>query len=414
MSLKAIYLAPGRLIAEIQYLFPKEGQIFASARRRESPLAIAIYATLAWGAGLFLVLSLLANHRPQDKQPPASATQQPSRVVSNQAATLPVAALPAAPPASATPYSYTPPSPDPRPEVDDPHASSFDLRLASDTADQLLAAARFNDETTLVAMADRYAADLPAARPPVQAAIDANAEGLALVGKQLYRIATAEFSRAAELSPDFAEAWQNLAFASLRSDDLDRAEAAAKTSLALGPVDSNNWVILSEILARQGSADNAVAGFRAVVTFARNKDATIRFLEKLAAESDSAQVAAAIRANLSGKAESSVAMEPDKSVSSSDVAAARAEAARADGDRAVELRFEARLPEAAAGVARSGVVKIRATIAPNGYVTYCDVLSEEPTGLGFSDAACHALYTWKFEEGAKSTQQVLTIKVGGP
>jgi len=51
-----LYCLPGRIIAEIGYLFPGRGQLWASQRRRESGFAAFIFATGFWA--IFCVFAL--------------------------------------------------------------------------------------------------------------------------------------------------------------------------------------------------------------------------------------------------------------------------------------------------------------------------------------------------------------------
>ncbi|MFT3810038.1 MAG: tetratricopeptide repeat protein [Micropepsaceae bacterium] len=410
MDFKTIYLAPGRLFAELQYLFPKEGQIFASARRRESPLAIAIYATIAWGCAILFALYLVVQAQSQSNRQPAAASSNTDNAIAGRPTTVANLSLSDQPEPPPAPSSYTPEATAPRTEAVFENSGRIDPREMSSMVDDLLNATRSRDDAILKEFAQRQAATLPSFAPPSQAAIEANAEGLTLIQGKLYRAAMTEFGRATALASDFSEAWQNLAFACLRSEDLDCALVAAKASLALTPTDANNWVLLAETLARRGDTDGAEAGFAAVLTFAKNRDSTANFLKQLEVDTDSPAVAAAIRANLETTGGTEHDLGPN--VIEPPAMAVGDSPQRANGERALELRFEANLPDAAAGKASSGTVKARATIAPNGYVTYCDPLSEMPSGLGFAEAACYALYQWKFEEATKSTQQIVTIEIG--
>lgn len=55
-----LYCLPGRVIAELGYLFPGKGQLWASQRRRESGCAAFLFATGFWAAFGFFALPVIA------------------------------------------------------------------------------------------------------------------------------------------------------------------------------------------------------------------------------------------------------------------------------------------------------------------------------------------------------------------
>jgi hypothetical protein len=59
--MKNLFLFPGKFLAEIGYLFPKRGELFATKRRRESGLVHFFYASFFWIAvgatGLFFAFA---------------------------------------------------------------------------------------------------------------------------------------------------------------------------------------------------------------------------------------------------------------------------------------------------------------------------------------------------------------------
>ena len=55
------FLLPGRLITWAQYMFPAKGQVWASARRKDSVMVQALFSFLVWGAILWLGAAALAD-----------------------------------------------------------------------------------------------------------------------------------------------------------------------------------------------------------------------------------------------------------------------------------------------------------------------------------------------------------------
>lgn len=55
-----IYCFPGKIIAELGYLFPSRGQLWASARRRDHPLVHFIFATFLYIVAGFIIVAVNA------------------------------------------------------------------------------------------------------------------------------------------------------------------------------------------------------------------------------------------------------------------------------------------------------------------------------------------------------------------
>lgn len=77
-----LYCLPGKLFASLGYLFPGKGQLWASARRRESRLAHFIFATPFWALVAFMALGAmgLRNGITMDSRPslrPSEAGSKP-------------------------------------------------------------------------------------------------------------------------------------------------------------------------------------------------------------------------------------------------------------------------------------------------------------------------------------------------
>lgn len=53
------YNLPGRFIAELEFLFPRRGQLWASRRRRESAIVHFLYATLFWIVAAIILFSAI-------------------------------------------------------------------------------------------------------------------------------------------------------------------------------------------------------------------------------------------------------------------------------------------------------------------------------------------------------------------
>lgn len=78
-----IFLFPGRLLAELEFLFPGKGQLWASARRAESGLVHGIYSTIFWvGAATLLSMGVFhavptAGHTPETARMARDGAQEP-------------------------------------------------------------------------------------------------------------------------------------------------------------------------------------------------------------------------------------------------------------------------------------------------------------------------------------------------
>ena len=55
--LLGMYCLPGKVIAQLKYLWPSPGQVQASGRRKDSRLVHFVYATVFWGAIAWVLLS---------------------------------------------------------------------------------------------------------------------------------------------------------------------------------------------------------------------------------------------------------------------------------------------------------------------------------------------------------------------
>jgi hypothetical protein len=100
MTLGDIYLAPGRAIAWAQYMFPGRGDVWASGRRKDSPIIHLLFSTLFWGALIYFGVTMLlsASHRTQ-----AVAATEPAAAIAAQDETAPPPAAESQDPAAAAP-----------------------------------------------------------------------------------------------------------------------------------------------------------------------------------------------------------------------------------------------------------------------------------------------------------------------
>jgi len=81
--------------------------------------------------------------------------------------------------------------------------------------------------------------------------------GIELFQSEQYLEAAREFEKALEVSPDFTEAWENLAAARFRTQDYDKAIEAAKKSLEMNPDSYKALKILSISYSSKGDEQTA-------------------------------------------------------------------------------------------------------------------------------------------------------------
>ena len=56
-----LFRAPGALVLWYQYHFPKEGEVWASARRRGNPIMEVLYSLGFWAAVAFAIWAVVMN-----------------------------------------------------------------------------------------------------------------------------------------------------------------------------------------------------------------------------------------------------------------------------------------------------------------------------------------------------------------
>jgi hypothetical protein len=83
-----LYCLPGKLVAELGFLFPGRGQIWGSARRRESRLAHFLYATAFYAFLFFLIAGRVDGGRRPTR--PTAVPAQASLLETSSPPALPV------------------------------------------------------------------------------------------------------------------------------------------------------------------------------------------------------------------------------------------------------------------------------------------------------------------------------------
>lgn len=69
-----LYNIPGRLVAELWYLWPKKGEIWASGRRREHPFVHFLYSTVIYLVAGLILTGSLSNWRSNDRSQDEATT----------------------------------------------------------------------------------------------------------------------------------------------------------------------------------------------------------------------------------------------------------------------------------------------------------------------------------------------------
>lgn len=132
-----------------------------------------------------------------------------------------------------------------------------------------------------------------------KAARAANTTGLDALQKGDANEAVKWLLGAVKADPADQEIVNNLAFALYKSQRLVDARSAALAALTLAPERGAAWANLATILADEGKADSAVAGFLLLHRFSTNQQKTKEYLQKLIQEDASVQVREAAETALS-------------------------------------------------------------------------------------------------------------------
>ncbi len=133
-----------------------------------------------------------------------------------------------------------------------------------------------------------------------------NTEGLRYLSQQKNAEAVATFSAAMKIAPGDVEVINNLAYAYLRDGDIQGAKKFAIHALAIVPTRSAAWANLAEAFAIEGNDAQAVTSLELAYRFSRDTAITRKFIEKLAEDSENANIRrVALRAVESLKKQSS-------------------------------------------------------------------------------------------------------------
>jgi Flp pilus assembly protein TadD len=130
------------------------------------------------------------------------------------------------------------------------------------------------------------------ARGERRLARDLNERGLAQWQRGRFAEAAAIFSQAHAADAGDAEIAENLGYALLRSDQLDKAQAALMTALALDPGRASAWGSLGQVFAKQGKHREGLACMVTAYRFSRDKSRTLDVYARLARVDDDPRVRA--------------------------------------------------------------------------------------------------------------------------
>src|SRR3546814_18606103 len=65
-NILTIYSFPGKLLAELWFLWSKKGQLWGSARRRRHPFVHFFYATVMYSIAALIITAALSEKMPRD------------------------------------------------------------------------------------------------------------------------------------------------------------------------------------------------------------------------------------------------------------------------------------------------------------------------------------------------------------
>jgi tetratricopeptide (TPR) repeat protein len=98
--------------------------------------------------------------------------------------------------------------------------------------------------------------------------------GIAMLDAQQYAESVRAFEHVAQLRPDYADAFTNIAIANFQWERYDASRASLNKALALSPHNSRALYYLALVERNQGQVDNAIADLREVIIkFPRSRDA---------------------------------------------------------------------------------------------------------------------------------------------
>src|SRR3546814_10131434 len=89
-NILTIYSFPGKLLAELWFLWSKKGQLWGSARRRHHPFVHFFYATVMYSIAALIITAALSEKMPRD-QHQAFASEVSSETPSNSSAEIELA-----------------------------------------------------------------------------------------------------------------------------------------------------------------------------------------------------------------------------------------------------------------------------------------------------------------------------------
>ena len=115
----------------------------------------------------------------------------------------------------------------------------------------------------------------------VKEARDANNNGLALAKAEKYDEAVKFFENGNSLNPADIEIVGNLGFAYVKLNQLDSAQQAMMTSLAMAPNRATAWANLGDVYAFKNDKSRAVACLANAYRFSRNREKTHQFFKYL-------------------------------------------------------------------------------------------------------------------------------------
>jgi tetratricopeptide (TPR) repeat protein len=115
----------------------------------------------------------------------------------------------------------------------------------------------------------------------IKEARDFNNNGLALVKKEKYDEAVKFFKNGNVLNPADIEIVGNLGFAYVKLNQLDSAQQAMMTSLAMAPNRATAWANLGDVYALKNDKSRAVACLANAYRFSRNREKTHQFFKSL-------------------------------------------------------------------------------------------------------------------------------------
>ena len=166
--------------------------------------------------------------------------------------------------------------------------SPNDLNLLSDAKamvirmiDYALSDGGLKNESELQQTQKRITTLPKPAKTNIKAARDANNNGLVLAKAEKYDEAVKFFEKGNALNPADIEIVGNLGFAYVKLNQLDSAQQAMMTSLAMAPNRATAWANLGDIYALKNDKYRAVACLANAYRFSRNREKTHQFFKSL-------------------------------------------------------------------------------------------------------------------------------------